>query len=178
MDALKEKQFVELYNQYYESVFYLAFRYLNKDIDRAHDITQETFCRLYKQNLNQLKEHMQKWLYAVCRNLCFKFLRKNKILQFKAILPDDRLDEKLNPLDAQLLREDLSLMMKCIPSLTDRQRQIVHLKFFENATYVAISKKTNMSKGNVGFQLNAAMVKLKHEMVLQKKKEDLAKILN
>jgi RNA polymerase sigma-70 factor (ECF subfamily) len=178
MDQLKEEQFVELYNRYYERVFCSALKYLKKDRGLASDMTQETFRRLYSQNFSEIGGYVEKWLFLVCRNLCLKFTRRNNRYWFDENMGEEDIDEHPNPLETCILKEDVALMMECLPKLTANQRKVIHLRFFQNESYASISKKAKMSGGNVGFQLNKAIAKLKHEMTLQKKREDLAKRLS
>ena len=49
-----------------------------KDEDRAKDVVQDTFIKLYEQDPEKVKESLKAWLFTVCRNRCFDVIRKEK----------------------------------------------------------------------------------------------------
>jgi len=49
-----------------------------KDLDRSRDVVQDTFIRLYKQDVEKVKGGLKSWLFTVCRNRALDVLRKEK----------------------------------------------------------------------------------------------------
>jgi RNA polymerase sigma-70 factor (ECF subfamily) len=54
-----------------------------------------------------------------------------------------------------------------LETLSDRERQIVVLKVYEDMSYKEIAEITELSTGNVGFVLHRAMEKLAKELTKQ-----------
>ncbi|MFT5108831.1 MAG: RNA polymerase sigma factor (sigma-70 family), partial [Pseudoalteromonas tetraodonis] len=50
-----------------------------RDVERARDVVQDTFVKLYQQEPGKVAEPaLKSWLYTVCRNRSFDILRKEK----------------------------------------------------------------------------------------------------
>ena len=49
-----------------------------KDEDRAKDVVQDTFIKLYEQDPEKVRKSLKAWLFTVCRNRCFDVIRKEK----------------------------------------------------------------------------------------------------
>ena len=54
-----------------------------RDQDRARDVTQDTFIKLYSQDPDKVSEALKAWLFTVCRNRCLDILRKEKRMETK-----------------------------------------------------------------------------------------------
>ena len=68
---------MDIEEQYDKIYHYCYFKIYDKQL--AQDITQETFLRFYKQELNfDSRKHLP-YLYTIARNLCIDELRKKAI---------------------------------------------------------------------------------------------------
>jgi RNA polymerase sigma factor (sigma-70 family) len=48
------------------------------DVERARDVVQDTFIRLYQQDIEKVRDGLKAWLFTVCRNRALDVIRKEK----------------------------------------------------------------------------------------------------
>ena len=67
---------VELFERYHAAVFGYLYRLLG-DRDAAHDLTQETFLRVFRARERLLQvENQRAWVYRIATNLAFSALKR------------------------------------------------------------------------------------------------------
>ena len=133
-----------------------------KDLDRARDVVQDTFIRLYKQDVEKVKGGLKTWLYTVCRNRALDVLRKEK----RMVVVDDEMfsyteSKDLSPDVAVDQQERARQLMEYLDHLSDNQRQVIIFKFQKGMSYEKISEETGLTTGNVGFLLHNGLKKLR-----------------
>jgi len=136
-----------------------------KDVDRSRDVVQDTFIRLYKQDVDKVKSGLKSWLYTVCRNRALDVLRKEK----RMVSIDDEVlgleQSKLPSPDAATdHHERIEQLIEYLNKLSDNQKEVITLKFQQGMSYTEISKKTGLTEGNVGFLLHNGLKKLREMM--------------
>lgn len=133
-----------------------------KDLERARDVVQDTFIRLYKQDVEMVKGGLKTWLYTVCRNRALDVLRKEKRL----VVVDDEMfkynaSDILSP-DKQVDQDErISQLMGYLETLSENQREVILMKFQDGMSYQEISDATGLTTGNVGFLLHNGLKKLR-----------------
>lgn len=137
------------------------------DHDRARDVVQDTFIRLYQQDVEKVKEGLKSWLFTVCRNRALDMLRKEKRL----ISVDDEAfareeDHSPGPDATVDNQERVSQVMYYLGQLTENQQAVIRMKYEQGLSYQEISEITGLTTGNVGFLLHKGLKKLK-ELVPQ-----------
>lgn len=133
-----------------------------KDLERARDVVQDTFIRLYKQDVEKVKTGLKTWLYTVCRNRALDVLRKEKRM---VVVDDDMFSytatDSLSP-DKQVdQNERLSQLMGYLETLSENQKEVILMKFQDGMSYQEISDATGLTTGNVGFLLHNGLKKLR-----------------
>ncbi|GAB4541790.1 MAG: sigma-70 family RNA polymerase sigma factor [Anaerolineae bacterium] len=69
---------IELFEQYQAAIFAYLYR-LAGDREWAHDLTQETFLRLFRTRRQLARvENRRAWLYRIATNLAFNFLKRQR----------------------------------------------------------------------------------------------------
>ncbi len=136
-----------------------------KDLERSRDVVQDTFIRLYKQDVEKVKGGLKSWLYTVCRNRALDVLRKEK----RMISVDDEILglEASNvpaPDTATDNHERIAQLMTILEKLSDNQKEVILLKFQKGMSYDEISKQTGLTSGNIGFLLHNGLKKLREMM--------------
>lgn len=133
-----------------------------KDLERARDVVQDTFIRLYKQDVEKVKGGLKTWLYTVCRNRALDVLRKEK----RMVVVDDEMfsytaskDPSPDTLADQ--HERVSQLMGYLETLSENQKEVILLKFQQGMSYQEISVATGLTTGNVGFLLHNGLKKLR-----------------
>ena len=145
----------------------LRFAYfMTKDQEMAKDFVQDTFIKLINQE--EIPENVSAWLYRVCRNLIIDHKRRGK----KVVYHEDFAELSKGRLEKDMISEseDLSILQKAIANLSEIEKEIVALKFYESKSYKEISLITGKSVSHVGFILHESMRKLKEILESTEKK--------
>ncbi|MFD2159133.1 RNA polymerase sigma factor [Rubritalea tangerina] len=133
-----------------------------RDQERARDVVQDTFIRLYKQDVEKVKGGLKSWLFTVCRNRALDVLRKEK----RMVASDETLFENeasnvAAPDSSADVHERLEEVQKTMEALSENQQKVIRLKFEQGMSYQEISEATGLSSSNVGFLLHNGLKKLR-----------------
>lgn len=138
-------------DEYGDSILRLAYSYLHNTSD-SEDILQDTLIRYLKTApVFETAAHEKAWLLRVAANLS-----KNRIA-YNRLRSADELDEKL----AAEEREDLSFVWEAVKALPDRQREAVHLFYYEGYTTAQIAEILERKESTVRSDLRRGRTKLK-----------------
>ncbi|MEW6358655.1 MAG: sigma-70 family RNA polymerase sigma factor [Planctomycetota bacterium] len=145
-----ESCFEQLIERHKQRVFSLVYRFLGGGPD-AEDVAQDVFMRVYRaKGSYKPTAKFTTWLYAICRNTCFKELQKRRPIPIA--LPgeaEDTADDSIHqmgnrrppsPSDS-LLRDEQALVVKAaIDALPDAQRMAVILSKYDQLSYQEIAE--------------------------------------
>ena len=132
------------------------------DLDRARDIVQDTFIRLYQQDVSKVRDGLKSWLFTVCRNRALDVLRKEKRLvpvEDEALTIED--SKVSSPQEIAADSERVKLVKGYIARLPENQATAILLKFEKGYSYKEISDETGLTTGNVGFLIHTGMKRLR-----------------
>ena len=147
------------YKLYYKCVLNVAYNYY-KDIQKAEDLTQDIFFKIYS-NLHKFNgiEHQQltAWLKRLAKNFIIDFERKRKI-KYTGIDHDmnnveDIEDNKERFTDQQLF--------DAIDKLSDQYKNVITMYFFDNLSHTQIATKLGIGEGTSKSNLFRAKAKMK-----------------
>ncbi len=132
------------------------------DVERARDVVQDTFVRLYHQDVNKVKGGLKAWLFTVCRNRALDVIRKERRItnleeEQMARVPSVR----RTPSERADLEERVGQVHEALNRLSENQREVILLKFEQGLSYEEISEVTGLSSGNVGFLLHTGLKRLR-----------------
>lgn len=151
----------EALDQYESSLIGYAVTFLH-DVDRARDVVQDTFIRLYQQDVEKVHGGLKTWLFTVCRNRSLDILRKERRV---VGLKEEELERvptpRRTPAERIDLKERISQMRFCLEKLSGNQREVILLKFEQGLSYQEIAAVTGLSEGNVGFILHNGLKRLR-----------------
>jgi len=147
--------------KYESSLIGYAVGFLH-DVEKAKDVVQDTFIRLYQQDIEKLGKGLKAWLFTVCRNRSLDLLRKEK----RVVGFDDQALESLSsgrrsPAERSDLVDRLIQLHEALSRLSENQREVILLKFEQGLSYQEISEVTGLSSSNVGFILHHGLKKLR-----------------
>ncbi|MBK1831505.1 sigma-70 family RNA polymerase sigma factor [Verrucomicrobiaceae bacterium R5-34] len=132
------------------------------DLDRARDVVQDTFIRLYQQDAGKVSDGLKSWLFTVCRNRALDVLRKEKRMvptdEDLLAAQDSGTD---SPATITVAQERVEQVKACISKLPENQATVILLKFEKGYSYQEISDQTGLSTGNVGFLIHTGMKRLR-----------------
>lgn len=132
------------------------------DLDRARDVVQDTFIRLYQQDAGKVSDGLKSWLFTVCRNRALDVLRKEKRM---VPMEDEVLEARDSGVESPATitadHERVELVKSYIARLPENQATAILLKFEKGYSYQEISDETGLSTGNVGFLIHTGMKRLR-----------------
>lgn len=141
-------EFEELYLKYYEVIYRFSFR-LTGISERAEDITQETFLKLYIYlNSEKTIKNPKAWLYKVASNLSINQIKRAK--QHQAII-SERLkynSPNFNVEQDYEKKERIILIRKAMHKIPVRDRILLNLHY-DGVTYKDIAEIINVNKTSV-----------------------------
>ncbi|MBO6522527.1 MAG: RNA polymerase sigma-70 factor [Balneolaceae bacterium] len=148
-----EKEFRELYLNYYPIIFKVAV-YILKEEEAAEDTVQEIFIKLWENpSLLSGVEYIKSYLISMTKNLAFDKLKAQKkesehILQLEKTMEEDELIEEEN------FRKALE---KVVSELPPKCRLIFSLSRFEGLSNDEIADYLQISKRTVETQISLAL---------------------
>jgi len=165
--------FEVIVSRYMKDAYFIALGLVGNRED-ALDLSQEAFFRAYC-NINRLKEggRFFPWFYQILRNLCFSHLRKRKVRQ-AASLEETAGDKSMSAaasFDPEMVaqrNETNDRLWKTIGRLSDKHREVIILRHFQNLSYEQIAQNLFCSKGTVMSRLYHARKKLKELLDAEK----------
>ena len=132
------------------------------DLDRARDVVQDTFIRLYHQDVKKVNANLKSWLFTVCHNRALDILRKDKrLVSIDNDALNNRESERSTPYQATADKERIKLVKSYIARLPENQAKVILLKFEKGYSYQEISEETGLNSGNVGFLIHTGMKRLR-----------------
>ncbi len=140
----------------------MAYRYASNPSE-AEDIAQDALLRAWRRR-STLREsdRRNQWLATIVRNEAFR--------QHARVRPDptSKIETQEGVEDAQVVatveRADLHAALE---RLSDRDRQLLELRYGEDLTQSAIARRLGIPEGTVKVRLHRARDKLRRAFVLQ-----------
>ncbi|MBT8397157.1 MAG: sigma-70 family RNA polymerase sigma factor [Gemmatimonadetes bacterium] len=161
------RAFGELVDRYDKRLINFVYRTVG-DRERAQDLIQETFVRVYRHlhRFDQTKK-FSTWIYTIAGNLAKNELRnrsRNPLVLFQTIKknweadhrPLEWEDTKLRPDDLYRKRHLKELVEKSVAELPEHHRIVFVLRELEGKTYEEIADITGCNLGTVKSRLNRA----------------------
>lgn len=140
---------------YMSSIYKVALNACRNTAD-AEDIVQTTYEKLWKCNKTFTDlEHMKKWLIRVSINECNSLFRTPWIKKRAA-------ENELEKLSFSTLEK--SDLYYALDNLTQKEREIVHLYYYEDYKVGEIADIMHMSETAIQTRLYRARMKLKTEL--------------
>ncbi len=165
--AGEKRAFTELVNRYQDRLLNFVYRMIG-DRDRAEDLVQETFVRVFRHlhRFDQSKK-FSTWAYTIASNLAKNELRnrsRNPLVLFQAIKsnweadhrPLEWEDNTYRPDDLFRKRHLKELVESVVSELPEHHRVVFLLREMEGKTYEEISEITGVNLGTVKSRLNRA----------------------
>ena len=161
------RAFGELVDRYDKRLLNFVYRTVG-DRERAQDLVQETFVRVYRHlhRFDQTKK-FSTWIYTIAGNLAKNELRnrsRNPLVLFQTIKknweadhrPLEWEDTKLRPDDLYRKRHLKELVENSVAQLPEHHRIVFVLRELEGKTYEEIADITGCNLGTVKSRLNRA----------------------
>lgn len=130
----------------------------------AEEIVQEAFLQLHAKWADI--ESPKAWLFKSVRNKAYNHVRDNRR---ETLTSSDNesldADAELESAESLLSRiEATGALRQLLEDLTEDDRQLVKLKYFEGLKYREIAERTGLSVGNVGYRLHHILKELAEQL--------------
>jgi RNA polymerase sigma factor (sigma-70 family) len=137
----------------YKEKMYFQVRKMVIDHDDADDVTQEAFIKIWK-NIDKFRgdSKLYTWLYRIATNEALTFLQKKRKDLSLSDEDNTYLEETLasSQSDTYLGGDEIAdKLQKALLTLTDKQRVVFNLKYFEDLKYEEIADITDTSVGGL-----------------------------
>lgn len=165
--AGERRAFTELADRYHVRLMNFIQRTIG-DRERAEDLVQETFIRVYRHlhRFDQTKK-FSTWVYTIAGNLAKNELRnrsRNPLVLFQTIKknwdadhrPLEWEDNTYRPDDLYRKRHLKEMIEGAVAQLPEHHRMVFVLREMEGKTYEEISEITGVNLGTVKSRLNRA----------------------
>lgn len=156
-----DAKLADLYRQYRRPVLGLAQRLLG-DPSQAEDVLQETFFRVWQgfASFDPELGTFDTWIFTIARHVAIDHLRKKfRITTIRMYSLTTLSHTPADPCFAEWIRKKLLV-------LSDAQRCVITLAYFEGMSHREISLRLNKPIGTVKSQIRSALLVLKGEMAL------------
>lgn len=161
---MKNGTLENLFKKHYNEAKLYVFS-LCRDLSLAEEIVSDSFYKAFV-TIDEEKDGFKYWLFKVCRNRYFDYLRKNK--------RNVELNEQIAASDDDLVgniikNEEYKALYHAISLLKENYRETVRLYYFDGLSVAEIASITEQSVENVKIQMYRARNKLKE--ILEAKNE-------
>lgn len=153
--------FEDIFQTYSDVIFRLCF-YKTSNHDVAHDLTQETFLRLWKSiSAEKEIEKPKQYIYQIARNLIIDYYKTRKALSL-----DSMVDEGFSPKSEGISSETLSeinLLRDRIETLDLEFRDVIYMKFVEGMRVKEIAEIIGISENLASVRISRGKQKLREQ---------------
>ncbi len=166
-----ESAFRELYENHYEMIYRLAYRYSRSQQD-AEDIMQDTFIKAFK-GINKfdfsISTNFSAWIYQIGYNCSMDYLRKRKKRRVDKIesLTDFHSEpesQDSSPEATAIANQTMRQVKSALNILSPKQRVIFDLRHLQHKALKDISNRLQCSQSTVKKQLQRAVSKLRNQL--------------
>ena len=158
--------FAEVYDHYFARIYNYA-RYRVIDPVAADDLTSEVFERVLTKlhTYRPARGPFSVWLFAVARNTVNARLRRQKRRQFFSLeAVRHRAGADPDPSEVADQNETYRELLAAVRGLSERERELIALKFAGGLTNRAIAKMTGLTENHVAVILHRAVQRIRAEL--------------
>ncbi|MEK5205659.1 sigma-70 family RNA polymerase sigma factor [Psychrobacillus sp. FSL H8-0510] len=147
-----EEAFLALIHSYEEALYRTAISYLKNEGDALEALQEVTYRAFIGIKTVREPAYFKTWLIRIMMNYCQDILKKSKWE-----VPDDRI------FYIQGIREDYNFfeVEEALLSLSDYERELLHLKYFEDVKIKDIAVMWDTPEGTIKTRLHKALRKLR-----------------
>lgn len=155
-----------LVDTYSPMIFHLVRSFENNE-EEAKGMAQEIFVKAYtKLDTFEQRSKFSTWIYSLALNYCRDYAknirRKNsRFSELEESFIDDRTSDELQPDEFMEQQEIEQSLFKAIEKLPPGQSEPLLMKYRDDMSYKAISKRMNISESALKVRVHRAKMELK-----------------
>jgi len=156
-----ERALERFYRSFHGAVFRFALRFTQSSADAA-EVVNESMLEVWKSAADfRGGSRVLTWLLSIANHRAVDLLRRKRRHAGSVELDESLIDESACPMpDVLASAESAAHVRTCVERLPERQRQIVHLTFFEQLAYPEIAEALNVPSGTVKTRMMHAKARL------------------
>lgn len=147
----------------YQQPMYWHIRRMVVDHDDAQDVLQETFIKVYK-GLGSLRDPaaLRAWIYRIATNECMRHLQQRREAAMSTIDNGEMLMGSLMESDHVDYDNEMAVkFQQALLTLSDQQRLVFNLRYYDELPYEEISDLTGSSVDSLKVTYHNAKAKVK-----------------
>ncbi len=172
LQAGDREALADLVVRYQQDMFRFCLHYV-KDVDRAKELAQETFIRVYVARARfDVERKFRPWLLCIARNLCLNDLKRKKTVtlesfeEYAASIKDEAADLHLHsnaegPADQAIEGERFAALRAMLAELDEESRELVRLRFFEQLPARDIAEVMGSTEGAIRTRLHRVLRRMR-----------------
>ncbi|MEZ5995397.1 MAG: sigma-70 family RNA polymerase sigma factor [Hyphomonadaceae bacterium] len=130
----------------------------------AEDLAQDVMVAIWRRagSFDPAKAKASTWIFVIARNAWIDKLRREKVeLAYRdtAVVSEESEDEP--PDEAAMRGQTEAHVEAALATLSEEQRQVVQLSFFEDRPHSEIAERLSLPLGTVKSRLRLALIKLR-----------------
>jgi RNA polymerase sigma factor (sigma-70 family) len=156
------QHFTELYQQWYRRVFnYILYR--APEPDDVEDLAMQVFEKALKSlpQYDARRGPFAAWLFAIARNVLNDYHRRRRFAWLPLAAFREQPDAARSLEETYARGEEHKLLLQALARLSDRERDILGLKFAARLNNRQIAAAVGLSESNVGVIIYRSLQKLR-----------------
>jgi RNA polymerase sigma-70 factor (ECF subfamily) len=160
-----------LVERYQQDIFRFCVHYL-RDTERAKEIAQETFIRVYvARNRFDVTRVFRPWMLCIARNLCLNDIKRKKTVNMESLeeyASDARelsgavtLVNPDGPLERMEAEDRRAALARILHGLDEESRELIRLRFYEELPARDIAEVLGSSEGAIRTRLHRVLKRLR-----------------
>lgn len=157
------KDFSTLYKKYYPKLVYFTSKMCNNDVQKAEDISTDSFWVAFEKidRYEKDKSQFSTWLFTIAKNLALQDIKNSK----KTMSLDIEFDEEGTTMKDFIQEEDsdinvyevqekkAEIMKNHISKLKNPYKKVIEMRELQKMSYKDISDKLNLNLSTVKSQI-------------------------
>lgn len=130
----------------------------------AEDLAQDAMVAIWRRaaSFDVTKAKASTWIFVIARNAWIDKLRREKTeLAYRSVLIVEDESSEESPDDAAMRGQTEEQISAAMASLSEEQKQVVRLSFFEDRPHSEIAERLSLPLGTVKSRLRLALTKLR-----------------
>ncbi|WP_424245230.1 RNA polymerase sigma-70 factor (ECF subfamily) [Elusimicrobium posterum] len=156
--------FEQIYKEYFKIIFaYIISRV--RDEATAHDLAATLWEKVFKklEDFDEAKGGIRQWLFTIARNETNMHFRMYYVKKFLSLTDFEDTALSAEKETHQLMEEEheKQLLLNAMATLSDKERDILALKFYSGLNNREIATVAKISESNAGTIINRSISKLR-----------------